>query len=783
MPLPLPNLDTRRWSDLVEEGRALIPRYAPDWTDHNVHDPGITLVELFAWLTEGAVFRANRVTDRSRRKFLSLIGYDALPPRPASLVVAFRHGGGTPRMLPAGLVLETPVTGEAPLRASLDADLTVVAAQALSLVQLEGDTIVDRSRALAAPRGLPLFGADPTPGAAFAIGFDRPLPPAEWISLAIELAGPHTTRTQRLRAQREDAAQAEACAPALREPCGRPRRGCPCPEDEGYLDEGPAAACEHGPGGGRGAPAVVWEFSSSAGWTAIADTDLDDGTESLLWSGILRLRIAGAMTSLPLGGTPPRYWLRCRYAAGAYDATPALAALALNAATVTQAERPLIQIPVVPGGAVTGGPLQPGTEAAFDLRFDAGGKIDALGLAPAAASVPHAFIAEYTPPGAADGRLVMTLVRLDPGSGLPIQRVSLPDAPVVGVSLWSLEASGWRAWTQRVDLDASAPADAHFVLDATLGEVAFGDGERGRVVPLDASLVAAYRTTRGARGNAAPGAAWTIADTPISRAVLGSAFPAAVTDVASVSGVATAVAGADEESFAEAAGRAAAALWAHEQLVELADAAEAETLDGLDPNAVLAATPPARAATVLDFDRLALDVPGTLVRRARAWPSLDPSFPGVRALGTVTVMVLPELPARRPMPSGRLLGRVRRYLDRRRILGTRLVVNGPVYVEIRVTAAVTLLPGAEPSRGVADVRAALDHFLDPLRGGPDGRGWPFGRDVYRSEILQVIDDVEGVDHVASMTMSADGKLVDCGNACLAPGALAVSGAHAITVTA
>jgi hypothetical protein len=44
MPIPLPNLDDRRWADLVEEGRALIPLYASeDWTDHNVHDPGINV--------------------------------------------------------------------------------------------------------------------------------------------------------------------------------------------------------------------------------------------------------------------------------------------------------------------------------------------------------------------------------------------------------------------------------------------------------------------------------------------------------------------------------------------------------------------------------------------------------------------------------------------------------------------------------------------------------------------------------------------------------------------
>jgi hypothetical protein len=52
MPLPVPNLDDRTFDRLVDEARRRIPVYAPEWTDHNVHDPGITFLELFAWLTE-----------------------------------------------------------------------------------------------------------------------------------------------------------------------------------------------------------------------------------------------------------------------------------------------------------------------------------------------------------------------------------------------------------------------------------------------------------------------------------------------------------------------------------------------------------------------------------------------------------------------------------------------------------------------------------------------------------------------------------------------------------
>lgn len=81
MPIPLPNLDDRRYEDLVEEALALIPNYAPDWTNHNDSDPGITLVQLFAYLTEMLIYRLNRVTDANVCTFLKLI--DGVSRRPS----------------------------------------------------------------------------------------------------------------------------------------------------------------------------------------------------------------------------------------------------------------------------------------------------------------------------------------------------------------------------------------------------------------------------------------------------------------------------------------------------------------------------------------------------------------------------------------------------------------------------------------------------------------------------------------------------------------------------
>lgn len=73
MPIPLPQLDDLRYSDLVERARALIPSLQPEWTDHNPTDPGIVLVELMAWYTEMVMYHANQVTDANIECFLRLL--------------------------------------------------------------------------------------------------------------------------------------------------------------------------------------------------------------------------------------------------------------------------------------------------------------------------------------------------------------------------------------------------------------------------------------------------------------------------------------------------------------------------------------------------------------------------------------------------------------------------------------------------------------------------------------------------------------------------------------
>jgi hypothetical protein len=80
--LPAPDLDDRRFQDLVDDAKRLVQQRCPEWTDHNVSDPGVTLIELFAWMTDQLLYRLNRVPDRHYVKFLELSGVRATRPPP-----------------------------------------------------------------------------------------------------------------------------------------------------------------------------------------------------------------------------------------------------------------------------------------------------------------------------------------------------------------------------------------------------------------------------------------------------------------------------------------------------------------------------------------------------------------------------------------------------------------------------------------------------------------------------------------------------------------------------
>ena len=104
MSLPQVELDDRRFQDLVNEARTRIARACPEWTEHNVSDPGITLIELFAWMTDMLVYRLNRVPDKLHVALLELLGITLAPPAPAATEVRFRLAAAAVEPVPVPAV-------------------------------------------------------------------------------------------------------------------------------------------------------------------------------------------------------------------------------------------------------------------------------------------------------------------------------------------------------------------------------------------------------------------------------------------------------------------------------------------------------------------------------------------------------------------------------------------------------------------------------------------------------------------------------------------------------
>lgn len=109
MALPAPDLDDRTFQDIVDEAKRLIPQFTPEWTNHNLSDPGVALIELFAWMSEMVLYRVNQVPDRLFVHFLNLVGISPFPPSVARADITFWLSAPQdfPVLVPAGMQVTT----------------------------------------------------------------------------------------------------------------------------------------------------------------------------------------------------------------------------------------------------------------------------------------------------------------------------------------------------------------------------------------------------------------------------------------------------------------------------------------------------------------------------------------------------------------------------------------------------------------------------------------------------------------------------------------------------
>jgi predicted phage baseplate assembly protein len=279
---------------------------------------------------------------------------------------------------------------------------------------------------------------------------------------------------------------------------------------------------------------------------------------------------------------------------------------------------------------------------------------------------------------------------------------------------------GWEEWSRVSDFADSSGTDLHYVLDERAGEVMFGPAVRqsdgsmsqfGAIPPKGAVLrIRSYRTGGGYRGNVSKGAL----------NVLKSTIPY----VSSVENRLPASGGVDGETIEEAKVRGPIVM---------------RTLN--------------RGVTSLDYEHLTRQA-APEVARVRCVAALqigDQPNPG----GAVRVLIVPScagdergrLRFEQLVPEDETLERVTRYLDERRVVATRLVVEPPTYQGVTVVAQVRARARARMTTVEEAGIRALYEYYHPIIGGPDGTGWPFGRPIHVGEVYAVLQRVEGVEYI------------------------------------
>jgi predicted phage baseplate assembly protein len=315
--------------------------------------------------------------------------------------------------------------------------------------------------------------------------------------------------------------------------------------------------------------------------------------------------------------------------------------------------------------------------------------------------------------------------------GTPAQRFALQRRPVVAsdapLTVTVLVGEEEQSWTEVQHFALSGPKDWHFRIDAYAGDLYFGPALRmvggglqlhGAIPPPGAVLrLESYRTGGGQAGNVARGQV----------RVLKTSIPY----VSRVENRSPAIGGAD-----------------------------AETLDDAKARGPLLLRSRGRAVTAEDFEELARDVAPDAARVHCV--AEEGTTSGVR------VLVVPHVASddighieRDDLnPPWQILERISNSLDERRLVGTRLLVQPPDYLWLTTVVSLSSRLRFHPKEVHKDVLGALYRLYHPLIGGPDGKGWPFGRSVQAQEVHAALARIPGVDmsrevHVELFPAEAD----------------------------
>jgi predicted phage baseplate assembly protein len=317
----------------------------------------------------------------------------------------------------------------------------------------------------------------------------------------------------------------------------------------------------------------------------------------------------------------------------------------------------------------------------------------------------------------------------------------------VATDVFGLEETGGpRTWREVPSLAGVGPDRRVFTVDHASGVVTFGDGVNGARVPVG------FRNVRAVSYQAGGGPGGAIAaGTKLSALTAVPFVTGALSPDAASGGV------------------------------------DAEPVDAALRRGPLQIRSRGRAVTVADYALLARQAEGAEIARAYAAAGFHPDVPGAPVPGLVGVLVVP---ARRgdgpPLPDQGALDAVARHLaERVGPAGVQFVVGAARYELVRVEGRLVPEAGVDPGAVVRGAIAAVNDYLDPVTGGEDGQGWPFGGPVRHAALLrQLLARVGGLRAVTSLNLVVDGRrLPPCADHAIARHGLPFPAGHELVPVA
>lgn len=703
MPLQIPQLDDRDFAQLVAEVTARIPVHTPEWNNFNDSDPGMTLVQLFAFMTENMLYRSNRIPETNRLKFLSLLGIGLQPATAGRGLVVVKNERGPVRATTLRSSTEL-LAGNVRFRTRNDINILPVSAQ---LFYKKPQTDLDEATRQQYTELYETF----LEGAADKLVFYETMPleppeigkPMPELDLSDSVKGTIDGTLWMALIAREGGDAAQAVDAARRAIAGQTLAiGIyPTNRREGKVLPPRASEVQQVTD-----PRLVFE---------IAAPDPSD------------------TSPLP----PPRYTrLPIEYAEDVLD-TPGIVQVTLPEYTTLR----LWNFDPTEEGTKDYPPRLEDRDIASRVVTWLRIRLPEDEQSPEADSVRQQAVLSWVGINAA--RVIQTIPveneRLGVATGAPNQVYKVVNTPVITAPVGSAQPESvfvlrvqndndaFEVWERTDDLYAAGPEDKVYALDPESGQVRFGSGLRGRRPGFGREIRASYEYGGGPDGNVNIGA--------INKS-------AAIPGGFKVENPVPTWGASRGETTAEGEQSISSFLKHRDRLVTVQDFKDiTQRTPGVNIGRV----------EVLPLFNPDAFTPGS---PAQNWP------------GALTIMVVPGHnidQATPPVPDRLFLDAICRWLDPRRLVTTEIFVRGPQYVQVVVSIGIVTMPGQVRAIVHREVQAAIRAYLSPLVGGPpvisddpcaepQGTGWPLGMEVRSRDLEAIAVRVSGVRYVNNIRL-------------------------------